>query len=815
MNAEKESQESPIDKKIAEINDFFKEEESLEIIDEDDETELEPPPHILEKSQQTGQGFIGKPITNYMTNERGERIPVLGEDMALLELGDSIVIIVFGTRGSGKSYTTRVIVEEIVKENPYVATVIIDKMGVYFSLKYPNSSMNEYIGFEKIIEPMGFENNVRVFLPACDVRKVKKGTYDYVISLRPNQVPFDAWCQIFGWEIMDTQARCLKKAINDAVDRHKMENYSLQNLVEIIDGFQNYKETTKEAVRSKLDFAQDLGMFNNKGVSLSSIVQSNVISVIDVSQSGDKIATLLAAFFAEALYQTRKRVDLDLKHKEMGEVKEDLDEKEIIPPTFLVLEEFHTFMPRVKGKSVSTEGLMKYIKEGRGIGLSFIGVSQEPSLVNTTVLRQNSVTLLHNLVTDEEIKDALSVMPCPVGNRNEMRNTIKTLTNGQCIFAIKGPYKPDIVKIRPAQSIHLARSENTRTFQGIAKRKIMQRQFQILGSIKNISQLKNLDKKQIELVEEIDSLKIENEKLKQQLDATDPQVDTKKFEVEITKRDKEIERITQQLQDADTTITELEIQHNQFIEKLSSPDVEEIKILTDEINSLNQKNKELKEELKKLEEKTTKMQKLLDDSVTIINDLKSKNEVLEHVTNDLKNLETHTTTQVEDIEKLKKATQLLKQKLKEKETQLQVAIAERNAKEAENMELVVLSTKDGKKQRINELQDEIKELKNTVKERDKTIDTLNKKFQDELKIKDLDLNELKEKNRKIEFSDEEETRYIEGILDYMERHSDQNISVDMIMNALDGNPVMIKECLEKLAVKKKIKQVSNKYYTYR
>src|SRR3989344_507456 len=94
----------------------------------------------LKKYGSLGTAYIGKHIVG------------LGEDAhmtskILLDLVRPHVMLICGKRGTGKSYSLGVIVEEIaalpddLRKN--LAVIIIDPMGIYWSMKSPNDKDSE------------------------------------------------------------------------------------------------------------------------------------------------------------------------------------------------------------------------------------------------------------------------------------------------------------------------------------------------------------------------------------------------------------------------------------------------------------------------------------------------------------------------------------------------------------------------------------------------------------------------------------------------------------------------------------------------
>ena len=83
-----------------------------------------------------------------------------------LDVAKSHVVFVVGKRGSGKSYTMGVIAEGIydlpdeIRNN--LAVVMLDTMGIYWTMKYPNNKDHELIESWGI-EPKGL--NINIFTP--------------------------------------------------------------------------------------------------------------------------------------------------------------------------------------------------------------------------------------------------------------------------------------------------------------------------------------------------------------------------------------------------------------------------------------------------------------------------------------------------------------------------------------------------------------------------------------------------------------------------------------------------------------------------
>ncbi|MFH8110264.1 MAG: DUF87 domain-containing protein, partial [Candidatus Aenigmatarchaeota archaeon] len=80
----------------------------------------------------------------------------------------SHVVLICGKRGSGKSYSSGVIIEEFCQLEDEIrkksAMVILDPMGIYWSIKFPNEQQKLLLK-QWNLEPKGFKEYIDVFVP--------------------------------------------------------------------------------------------------------------------------------------------------------------------------------------------------------------------------------------------------------------------------------------------------------------------------------------------------------------------------------------------------------------------------------------------------------------------------------------------------------------------------------------------------------------------------------------------------------------------------------------------------------------------------
>src|SRR3989344_4624245 len=90
----------------------------------------------------------------------------------MLDVNTSHIILTTGKRGSGKSYSLSVMAEEMSNLpediNKNLTVLMIDTMGIFWSMKYPNSRQEDELR-EWNLKPKGL--NVKVYIPEGKVKE--------------------------------------------------------------------------------------------------------------------------------------------------------------------------------------------------------------------------------------------------------------------------------------------------------------------------------------------------------------------------------------------------------------------------------------------------------------------------------------------------------------------------------------------------------------------------------------------------------------------------------------------------------------------
>ncbi len=397
------------------------------------------------------------------------------------------VVFVCGARGSGKSYVLGVIAEELSEKNKNVGIIVVDPIGVFWSMKFPNNEEREVEKLrEQGLEPKGLAG-LKVFIPEGMKGQVPKSTYDAGFSIQPSLLTGEDWALTFGVDRFSVSGLLLDKVIKKVEQGYKKaetnekvkpdwkmkpkgKNYSLQDLIECLETDselnsreKGYKQDSIRAIISRFEAAKSWGIFHEKGTPLGELSREGQLTILDTSFLEDNVTALVIGILARRLLaarkiSTRKEAANRFKSLNMNELLE-LE----IPPTWLFIDEAHTLIPSGNEVTAATAGLIEYVKQGRRPGLSLVFATQQPSAINTKVLSQLDVIMTHKLIFDDDIKAVIKRTPTIIPRKYRNPNFIKTLPVG---VAVTGDRREEtsrafVMAIRPRKSQHEGRDAET------------------------------------------------------------------------------------------------------------------------------------------------------------------------------------------------------------------------------------------------------------------------------------------------------------------------------------------------------------------
>jgi len=318
----------------------------------------------------------------------------------------SHVVFVCGKRGGGKSYTLGVIAEGIsdlppeIKRN--ISIVLLDTMGVYWTMKYPNKQDKELLESWNV-EPKGLD--VKIFTPVgyYSTYKEKGIPTDVPFSIKPSELSGSDWNTTFSINDNDPVGVLIDRIIYEI--KEKKTSYSIKEIIKQIDDDKEADQITKSAAKNRFFNADEWGLFSEKGTSISQLAVPGQVTVLDLScyatiSNSWKIKNLVVGLVSENLFiqrmTARKEEEFVELHRALNPFSDESSGKQEFPLVWLVIDEAHEFLPN-EGKTLATDPLITILREGRQPGISLILASQQPGKIHTDVLTQADTVLAHRI----------------------------------------------------------------------------------------------------------------------------------------------------------------------------------------------------------------------------------------------------------------------------------------------------------------------------------------------------------------------------------------------------------------------------------
>lgn len=303
--------------------------------------------------------------------------------------------LILAKSGSGKSFASGVLIEEIMEKN--VPIFVVDPHGEYGSLRYETEDGELLKKFE--IKPKGYGNRIMEFSP-----DVKKNPSSKQFTLSSQTLTSTELMHLLPAKLSATQKGFLYsvlKDMNGKIDFDKLiayleaEDFSLKwNLINII------------------EYLKNLNIFSDQATSVHEMIQPGRCSILNLRGTPAEIQEVVVYKVLTDLFNARKDGD--------------------IPPFFLVLEEAHNFAPeRSFGETKSSPVIRQISAEGRKFGLGMCVISQRPARLDKSVISQASTQVILKLTNPNDLKAISSSVE---GITSETENEIKNLYIGTAMI---------------------------------------------------------------------------------------------------------------------------------------------------------------------------------------------------------------------------------------------------------------------------------------------------------------------------------------------------------------------------------------------
>lgn len=361
-------------------------------------------------------------------------------------------ILICGKTGTGKSYTLGVLIEELARIGKDII-LVVDPQGIFWSTVQPNESPSES---EKLWqfdrEARGFRVNVLVpgnpaerYGDATIVEEMqRRGINIQELRLNPSDLSPEMWCDLFDLDINGLMGIMLFKTVRQCGQRLGRE-FLIDDIAAEVTKAQGLDQT-KEAIQRKLEMAHDWQIFEeNRYREIWEILQPDAVNILDLSviaQGRYGLRNLVLAVMGTFIFRMRA----------IARRREALGLPSDIKKVWLLIDEAHNFCP--SGRStLSKDILIRWAKEGRQPGLSLVVASQQPSAIDSEILTQCGIRIVHRITSKDDYRaiDALSQDYIGEG----LPSRIKQLNGpGQTLLIDDERESIIPVQVRPRQSLH-------------------------------------------------------------------------------------------------------------------------------------------------------------------------------------------------------------------------------------------------------------------------------------------------------------------------------------------------------------------------
>ena len=380
--------------------------------------------YLTEAEPNEGSAFIGDLI---------HRPPESTKIHLPIDAFASTHLSVLASTGSGKSYTSSVLVEEMMQPDSRAAVLILDPHGEYGSLEEMEDSelSDKFRGDDS-------------YSPEVQIKRPDD------IQIRISELSLGDLFSIID-DPSDPQEQVLAEAWNQlqSNDDDYISINNIQDKVEEV-GEEKDLESSARALDWRIDKALDRDLFDHSNhLSLPELLEPGQCTVLQLDTMDLRDQQMMVSVLFRKINQER------VAH-EKGR------ESELEFPVFGLLEEGHRFAP-ADGDARSLPVLSTILSEGRKFGVGIGIISQRPSKIDDDVLSQCKTQIIMQIQNPLD-QDAVKKGVEDVGE--DLLSELPGLTPGQAIIAGDSVNTPFLTRIRERHTKHDAESlEATKLWQ--------------------------------------------------------------------------------------------------------------------------------------------------------------------------------------------------------------------------------------------------------------------------------------------------------------------------------------------------------------
>lgn len=357
-----------------------------------------------------------------------------------LETSRARVLLVCGKRGSGKSYTLGVLVEELFQQQPPPCVLVIDPVGSFWTLAESSNPSAQGLPVQLLVPG----DPEKVYPPVLREHYRQLGIILTRLTFAPSSLSADAWCLLFNLSINEPLGIALTRAVQALSGQ--LTHFDLSRLEQAIALDPLSHDKTKEALVNRLRVAAGWGLFDVMALDLEAALGPERVHVLDCSvldYGPQGLRSLVLDLLTRRLFagaQARAQALLPQAPEAAA------------PKLWLLVDEAHQFLPHGTS-SLCKEALIRWVKEGRQPGLSCVVASQQPGSLEPEVLSQADALIAHRLTNLDDLDAVDHLSQAYVGS--PLHVYVRHLKNpGEAIFIDDTRERVAMLKIRQRLTRH-------------------------------------------------------------------------------------------------------------------------------------------------------------------------------------------------------------------------------------------------------------------------------------------------------------------------------------------------------------------------
>jgi len=408
------------------------------------------------------------------------------------------VMAIVGKRGQGKSYTLGSVVEGLCTSDAESAisatgktrgTLVFDTLNIFQWMSVPvleaehqsREMMNQAAVLRSWALP-AVPLDVDVWVPAGYRYRLSSPDFRDLYIHVPD-LSLDDWSSILALDVVrDIKGQYFSEVFQKVAELGWTDSegnnyppnrdYAISDLVECIQRDEDnelsvYRPDTRRAILQQLRAYERHPMFSGSGTPLRQLVVPSRASVVLLNSLPEDLRGVLVSVLVRRLLQERAEaseaakdllINPSLDESLKGQKQELVDRS--VPKTWVVVDEAQNILPSGRRTS-ATASLVRFVKEGRNFGLSFIVTTQQPRALDPNVLSQVETFVVHKLVSQSDIDYILDNLKSPLPTEIKaddanlsIRELIRDIDIGEALVSDTNTSRCFVMEVRPRVSAH-------------------------------------------------------------------------------------------------------------------------------------------------------------------------------------------------------------------------------------------------------------------------------------------------------------------------------------------------------------------------